>query len=467
MTKILLISMPFEDADIMTGNKYHMKDTDAYWLGGGYLQSYLEEKGHDVRIMSMNHNPNALEDIMETFDVWGVPGMVAVSILTFNRTSSFQLIEWLHDNYPQIIITVGGIHATVCYDQILRKYPYVIVVRGEGEITMEELAENPPLQLVEGIAYVRQGEVVLTPPRPLIKDLDMLPLPNHKHFHENADRNAANMITSRGCPNRCSFCCLNPTSGTTVRFRSVKNTVDEIEYIYRNLTNVKIIQFCDDAFFTRPSRVIEICDEIVRRGIKLRYTAQARAKPCTPEMAQAMKRAGFYFVIIGMESGDDGILKKCHKNFTVADLERTNRIFAEVGLPVFQLMIVGLPGETWDTVKRTGETIQRFQKENYNYYAAPNIAMVFPGTELAEEMVKAGRLTEDYWMTNGMTPTYTVEHSEAELKAMQEELLDYVCCDRLWTRGGFGKQWHLIPQIYWYKFWHFWWPRHVSGELVW
>ena len=130
-------------------------------------------------------------------------------------------------------------------------------------------------------------------------------------------------------------------------------------------------------------------------------------------------------------------------------------------------MIVGLPGETWDTLRRTGETIQRFQKQNYNYYAAPNIAMVFPGTELCENMIQAGRITEDYWMTDGMTPTYTVEHTEAELKAMQDELLDYVCCDRLWTWNGFKKQWKLIPNIYWYKFWHFWVPRHITGELVW
>jgi radical SAM superfamily enzyme YgiQ (UPF0313 family) len=379
------------------------------------------------------------------------------------------LFEWLHENYPQVMITTGGIHATICYDQILKKYPYVIVVRGEGEITMAELAEKPPLQLVEGIAYNLMGKIVLTPPRPLIKDLDILPFPTHKYFQEYTSRVAANIMTSRGCPNKpaCSYCSLNPTAGNVVRFRSVKNSVDEIEHIYKNFKNVKVIQFCDDAFFTRPCRVIEICDEIVRRGIKLKFICQARAKPCTREMALAMDRAGFYMITIGMESGDPQILKNIHKNFTVEDILHLYDVFKGTNVKIFVLQIVGCKGETWETIETTGKFVQRLQKMQYNFYAFPNLLMVFPGTEVYRDMVAAGIMTDDFWMTDKVAPVYTVEHSLEELMAMQEELIDWVSCDRLWTVNGFRKQWKLIPTIYWYKFWHFWWPRYVTKEEVW
>jgi hypothetical protein len=93
--------------------------------------------------------------------------------------------------------------------------------------------------------------------------------------------------------------------------------------------------------------------------------------------------------------------------------------------------------------------------------------MVFPGTELAKNMYDAGIITEDFWMTDALTPVYTVDHPLEELEAMQEELIDWVSCDRLWTWNGFRKQWRLIPAIYWYKFWHFIWPRYVTKEEVW
>ena len=471
--KILLVSMPFENADIMTGNKFKMRDTDAYCLGIGYLHSYLESKGHDVKTLSMNHNPNAIEDIEETFAVWGVPDMIGVNMLTFNRASSFHLFEWLHEHHPGIVITTGGIHATICYEQILKKYPYVIVVRGEGEITMEELAATlavpfADITSVDGIAIFREGKVVLTNPRALIKDLDILPFPNHKYFQEYTSRVAANIMTSRGCPFSCSYCSLNPTSKKTVRFRSVKNSVDEIEYIYKTFPNVKVIQFCDDAFSTRPDRVIEICDEIVRRGIKLKFIAQMRAKPATREMARAMEWAGFYMITIGMETGDDQILKNIHKNFTINDVRHLYDVFEGTNVKIFVLQIVGCKGETWQTIENTGKFVQELQKRQYNFYAFPNLLMVFPGTEVYQDMKDAGILTDDYWMhPDALAPVYTVEHPLEELMKMQEELIDWVSCDRLWTLNGFRKQWKLIPTIYWYKFWHFIWPRYVTHEEVW
>ncbi len=749
--KILLVSMPFEKSKTMTGEKFTMNESTAYSLGLGYLHSYLESKGHKVVTRSMNYYEvqDAIAEIDMQFAMGDAPDIVGLNTLTFNRMSSFKLIEHLHEKYPRVKIVMGGIHATICYDQILQKYPYIVIIRGEGELTFAELADewrkpNPDLKNICGIAINEYGNVVLTSPRMLIEDLDTLPFPNHAYFQSNAKRNAANMMTSRGCEARClsgdtlidttngkfkikdlvgqqplvltrdpvtkeclysrasivaktgeneqllhitfkegghidctpdhqfiifkngnqscstrefvteasnlkhgdsvraihytlqhgkyiviawgrnahalqhqlvmeailkrkltakeqihhidhnptnnieknllltnsadhfkhhpeisqrmkednpaynlphdffvelgklqrgkvrsmesrinyrnskmgeknpnykhgnrsgvysrvpetnhvvqsvellqnkedtycmevpgydwfyandvlvhncSFCCLNPTAGTVVRFRSVKNSVDEIEYIYKTFPNVKTIQFCDDTFTLRPGRVIEICDEIVRRGIKLKFICQARAKPCTREMALAMDRAGFYMVTVGMETGDPEVLKRTHKNFTHADILHMYECFEGTGVTLYMLEIVGLPGETWQSIENSGKFIQKTLHLQYTYFPFPNIAMVFPGTELYRNMKKAGFLTDEYWMTDNITPPYTVDHSYEELLKMHEELSTWVSCDQIFKSWkAFRRQWHLIPTIYLYKLRHFWIPRYLWGEEEW
>jgi radical SAM superfamily enzyme YgiQ (UPF0313 family) len=750
MSKVLLVSMPFENSGVMTGDKYEMPPSAAYCLGLGYLHSYLESKGHEVKTMGLNHVSRGKAVVQIASEIFGNGvDYIGLNVLTFNRASSFSLVEWLHAQAPNVKIVMGGIHPTICYEQILKKYPYIVIIRGEGEVTFDELIKEwnrpvPKLLTIDGLALNVNDEVVLTAPRQLIQDLDSLPFPNHKYFQESCNRTAANMMTSRGCPNRClsgetiidttngkfkiedlvgqkpkiltrhpitkdclyaqtsivdktgeneplvrvsfkeggyidctpdhqfitfkngnqscgtrefvkeaselkpgesvraihreiqngsyetivwgrrkrelkhrlilesilgrgltegetchhldhntenniesnliltnphdhivsyhpeisqrmidnnpakdlpheffvelgkmqqgvvrtsesklnyrnsklgeknpnykhglragtksrivevnhivesvtpieglqdtyclevpgydwfyandvlvhncSFCCLNPTAGTTVRFRSVKNSVDEVEYIAKTFPNVKFIQFCDDAFFTKPSRVIEICNEIVRRNIKLKFVCQARAKPCTREMALAMQRAGFTMVTVGMETGDADVLKGTHKNFTLDDLVEMYKTFRGTGVRIIALEIVGLPGETWQSIENTGKFVQKIQKINYEYYAFPNLAMVFPGTELSRNMVKAGVITDDYWMNDERTPVYTVDHSLEELKDMQEELMTWVSCDKLFTKKGFLRQWHMIPTIYWYKIWHFWVPRFITHEEVW
>jgi anaerobic magnesium-protoporphyrin IX monomethyl ester cyclase len=168
-----------------------------------------------------------------------------------------------------------------------------------------------------------------------------------------------------------------------------------------------------------------------------------------------------------METGDPGVLKGTHKNFTLEDIVEMYKTFRGTGIRIFALEIVGLPGETWQTLENTGKFVQKIQKIQYEYYATPNLAMVFPGTELSRNMVAAGVITDDYWLNDEHTPVYTVDHPLEELRAMQEELIDWVSCDRVWTWNGFKKQWHMIPAIYWYKIWHFWVPRFITHEEVW
>ena len=138
-------------------------------------------------------------------------------MLTSNRVSAYHLIEHIHKNQPDIKIVIGGIHATIMFRQLLKKFPYVIAILGEGEITFAELAgklfqPNINLNEIDGIAFYKNDSLVTTKTRKLIENLDDLPFPKHDIFFEDGKRTSVCLLTTRGCPFGCSFCCLDVIS---------------------------------------------------------------------------------------------------------------------------------------------------------------------------------------------------------------------------------------------------------------
>ena len=272
-SKILLVTPGFEG---ISKNKLAKTSEEMHYpVGLAYLHSYLESKKNAVKTLSLNHKTyeeslRITNKCIEEFS----PDIIGMQVLTATRISVYKLIENISRNYPGIKIILGGIHATIMYKQLIEKYPFVIVVLGEGEVTMGELSKEllkkkPNLKKIKGIAFSFKKEVVRTERRELIKDLDSLPFPNHKQFIQDKKRKSACLLTTRGCPFACSFCCLNPESKRIVRFRSPKNVVDEIEYIVQNFPHIKSVFIHDDSFFIDNQRVMEICDEIVKEKKKV------------------------------------------------------------------------------------------------------------------------------------------------------------------------------------------------------
>ena len=473
--RILLITTSWEEVSLSSMGidknlDIKCNDSNHYPLGLAYIHSYLESQGHSVTSLFLNNHPYdiCLSRLIDTITVFK-PEVIGLQILTPNRVSSFQTIEYLHLHYPDILIVIGGIHTTVMYDQILKKYPYVIAVLGEGEITFAELMKpfalnEIPLGDTRGIAYSKEGLVVRTVDREPIENLNVLPFPKHEAFFTE-ERESACIITSRGCPNNCSFCCLNPLTKRRVRARSIKNVIAEIEWLIKKFPQLKSIWIHDDSFFLNPGRVIEFCDEIISRNINLKFTCSGRCKPITREMVIKLDQANFTQVLFGLESADENILKKCHKGITRDDVIKAFNLFKGTKIELTAFLIVGLPGETEETVKSTAKFVQKLQRIKYIYYTNLAALAIYPGTELYEISKADGILNDSYWLTDQTTPLFTVEHSQVELFQFKEIMLDYLCCDRLFKRNGFFKQFFMIPYIYWFKLHHFWIPR-LKGEKV-
>src|SRR3989339_366459 len=460
MNKILLLSTSFEDISLVTashGKKKGVKtgdDTSHYPLGIAYLHSYLEKDGYQVKSLFLNNHEFSycLKKIKITLDVFK-PDFVGLQILTPNRISSFDTVEYLHKNHPNIKIIIGGIHTTVLYESILKKYPYVIAVLGEGEITLSKLLNEldknqPDLNMIAGIAFANESnEIIKTTGRALIENLDELPFPKHEEFIT-PKSHAACIITSRGCPFNCSFCCLDKISQRRVRKRSVKNIIDEILYIQKKLPNIKSVWIHDDTFFIDNRRVIEFCNEIIKNNIKLNFTCSGRLRPISEEMVKKMEEANFHKVLLGLESGNREILKKCKKGIAPEDAVNAFRIFADKKMAVLAFLIVGLPGETMETIKETGRLIQKLQKIKYVYYPEDvAVLTIYPGTEVYEITKASGKINDDFWFNDVPTPLFTLEHSQERLFRFKEVLLSYISLNRLITPIGLIRQLSMIPTI--------------------
>jgi len=453
--KILLVTSSFEDILVVDGKMSEEWGEETYYpLGLAYIHSYLESKGMQAETLWFNHSheKKCFEMVIEKIKEFA-PDFVGFQMLTCNRVSTYRLIEHIRENYPKIKIVVGGIHATIMYEQLIEKYPFLIAVLGEGEITFEDLIkeldkDKPDLKKVDGVAFYKNNRVMRTKPRKLIEDLDTLPFPKHEVFFKNKRRRVGSLLSARGCPFACSFCCLNPEQKRIVRFRSPKCVVDEIEYMVKKFPQMTELSINDDSFFVNNKRVIEICDEIIKRKFKIDFVASGRIKPICAEVVKKLKEANFIRITLGIESGDNSILKSCHKGINQEDILKAFKLFSKSGIHLKTYLIVGLPGENIDTIKETARFIKQLQKIEYvSYPLSFNLLFVYPGTEVYEIAKSKGFIDDDFWLSDKEIPIYTAENSHKELKKFEGILLDNLSFYRLKTLKGFKAQFEMIPYL--------------------
>jgi len=441
-----------------------------YPLGLAYLQSYLEHHRPDqdeFRNLYLNNVPyemcyNTIKSTLKEFD----PDVFGVSIMTHSRVSAYRMIEHTHEMYPNAKIVVGGMHVSVMWRQLVEKYPYIVAVRGEGETCFHDLIESydngTPLEDVQGIAFYDGEKVVVTEERALIPDIDILPFPKHELF-VNQDKTIANLLTSRGCPYKCNFCVLDHTSRRKVRFRSGDNIADEVEMILEKFPTVHTIWIHDDAFMINKERTLDFCNAIIRRGIKTQFIASARFRPISPEVVQKMEQAGFIQVLFGLESGANAVIKGMNKGITKEHVRYGLSLFGTTNLKATAFIIAGLPGETDETIDETIDFVQELQNIEYLYYDDIGVAMMYPGAEMYTMARAAGKISDDYWLTDEDVPYYTIDHGGVhtyeKLLEMKERIRQSISLNYMFTLEGFLQQRKVIPSLLRYN------QKHPMGIL--
>lgn len=410
-----------------TNSKYKFLGVAAPSLGIGYMAAVLEANGYDVDVLDASVLELTYDEIGEEI-LERKPDIVSISALTPTIGVALDSADKIKQIKPDTIVVLGGYHPTFEYESVLAEPSVDVVVRGEGEYTLLELVRTieagGDLRDVDGLAFhdKTDDELVLTPERPVIANLDELPFPAFHLFPMeryrilNITTNVATIITTRGCPMQCSFCSSAALHGNRLRRRSCENVCDEIELRLKD-QNIDTIAFMDDTFTLNRRFVMDFCSEIKRRGLKFWWGCTSRVDTLDEEMLCTMKDAGCITIFIGVESADQQVLEKMNKNITVLKTERAFALARKVGIRTIASCVIGMPEDTKATINRT---IDFVKKLNPNY-ALYSLATPYPGTRFYNETFKRNLIVISDWSKYTLINPIlkTIDCSGKELRKLQ------------------------------------------------
>jgi len=398
-------------------------------LGLLYLAGTLKDKGIDVQLIDgcIEGWPMVCEKI-KTYS----PDIVGIYCLTSIRKKALKVARIVKGINKNVTVVLGGVHPTIMYQQLLEHYDEVdIVVRGEGEIALLEIAQDVDLDKIDGIVYRDGTRVIKNADRHYVEDLDDLSFPAWDMIADTLDKYPVSLpkglssyngidfshipmvpvIYSRGCKGHCDFCS-SWWIWKKPRFRSAKNMVDELEWLYESF---KIHHFCffDDNLTMDKQATLDLCDEIVNRRLHIAFSINTRTDCVDLEILEKLKRAGCYQIDYGIETASPKLLSRMKKDVDIQTSETAITLTRRVGVRAGILLIVGNVGETEETVDDTIGFIQRIDTD---LIGAVGGLWIFPGTGIYRHAKKLGIIDDSFWLGDELFMVYTQEHSLRKLK---------------------------------------------------
>ncbi len=418
-------------------------------LGLGYIAAVLRQEGHEVKVMDINafrwNREEVEEKIKEAeFDLAGTGGMITI----------YRYIKWLvsvlKKYHPGKKVMVGGSAATSVPRTLMERTATDIACISEGEKTIKELVwaleKGGDLSQVDGIWFRDNWNGIhATKPREPIKDLDSLPFPAYDLFSmdiylknpvgapninkwqdgssANSEVLSVNLSATRGCPYKCIYC-YHDFMGSRYRIRSPQNVLDEMKMLYQ-CYGVKYFHFVDDEFVMKRKFVYEFCEKVRESGLGFTWGCSGRVNLMTEDLIATMASSGCILIGYGIESGSQRMLDIMRKRVTVEQAKRAVKLTQKYLGWVDSSFIVGIPGETTETIQ---ETIN-FCKELNLVPEVIFFATPYPGTELYK-IAKAQNKIEDeeeYILRLGeqgeqIMVNFT-DFTDEELKAIKEKMV--------------------------------------------
>ena len=432
-------------------------------LGLAYLAAYLKQAGFQPYIVDFNTcrmSDSDFEGLLKSRP-WL---FIGISFMTNQFADAVRLSEKIKGILPDILLVGGGPHPSSIPERTLREIKgFDIVVRGEGEETIREIAETlltgSAVDAVKGLCYKRGEEIIRTPDREFIKDLDSLPFPAWEYFDikrysvfhltRTAHAPVFALLSSRGCPNFCTFCDSHTIFSRKFRSRNAKNIFDEIMFLHKMYGMIEF-DFVDDLFTIQKALVLEFCRLIKESGIPFKWMANARVNAVDREILRVMSDAGCTRVDFGVESGDITVRKLMRKNITDEQIRQAHKIAHEVGISTGTFTMVGNLGETKNSVKLTVKLLKEIGDD-----VMVSIACPYPGTELYRIAKGKGFIRNEDWSRYVTSPTYLPDYKpvmRTEFLTEDEILESFYYIHSFFARRKFerrfGKAFYLNPHFY-------------------
>lgn len=390
MIDVILISCPMV---LSKTEPFHLQgdETSSPWVGLLYLAAYLKKNNISVKIYNPAIERLSLKDITKRLTK-DKPRVVGLSALTTGLRSAVKLAKAIRKLDQKIVIGLGGSHVNADPNFILRNPFFNFSVAGDGEITFTKI-----VQLIKKGKRLKQkvfhGKI--------ITDLDKIPFParhliNITQYHAREkeglkEKPWLSILGSRGCPYHCIFCSRHP-SWRKARFRSAKNIVDEMK-LYFSYCDGKF-SFLDDTITANRKLILLLCDEIIKRRLKVRWTGITRANWVDEEMIKKMKQTGCEALFFGVESGNERFRNEVvKKQLTNKEIAKAFQLCRKYKIQIHTFLMLGFPGETKDIMEDTINFALRFRPD----FIGVHPTLILPGTEIFNQAQNEKKIPHNFF----------------------------------------------------------------------
>lgn len=409
-------------------------------LGLAYLAGAIRAAGFDVRILDLNNHvyPEArLKKIITDYS----PKVIGISIKTSTANVSAEIIRGLKKIFPEIVYTAGGPHITLCAKEFIRENKEIdFGIIGEGEVSFIKLINNikdgkKDIPDAGGICYRKNGNQIISGGYEIL-DISKLPFPV---FECVKDMDFSDfrypLLTSRGCPYGCIFCCVGLISGKKWRARAHDDVVNELLQAKENY-QVSSFEVMDDNFTFDISRAKKICQLIIKKKLNMDWWCHngLRADRLDRELLDLMKRAGCKSIALGIETGDKDVFNNINKGEKLADIARAVKMIKKAGIKCVGYFIVGLPGDSVESTKRSVRFQRGLGLSDYKF----NMLIPYPGSRIWDIVNERGRLLEDIKGSYHFGENIKIPFEMDGLSKETMEQCMYLVENQEWTRGENG-----------------------------
>lgn len=403
--RVLLIN-PYIPLEVIYGKQSQKIGAILPSLGIFYIASYLQDK-HEIELLDANALKAGPKKILEHLSQKNY-NCVGLSSTTLAYPYAVEIAKIIKGQYPRLIIIIGGAHVQGAPDKILTDNPglFNFVCYGEAEYAFKSLLdylENKiPQEKLIGWKYLKDNQIITTLPAPIPDNLDefghpaeiipknLIPL-YHEKILAYKKLPIFPIMSSRGCPFRCSFCSTPNKFANLyhhqIKYHSVDWIIEELK-ILEEKHHVKEVIFVDDTFNLKKGRVLEFCEKKIKNNLNIIWSCNFEANIADEEMLRKMKQAGCWAIMIGGESGSDRILKFIQKGVSKKQLDYVSKLANKIGIVSRVSFILGFPGDTKESLQETLD----FVKKSDFHFPYFQLYIPLPGTKMFEQLNEYGKI---------------------------------------------------------------------------
>lgn len=376
-------------------------------LGLLSIAAYLEREGFPVHVLDFLGPDAASDPQVNAKRILSLnPDLVGFSATTSGFLNGYDLATHLKMLRPQIKIIFGGVHISALGGTLLEQFEHIdYLCMGEGELTLAGLAAANPCRDISGLVWRDNGQVVTNPPRKHIADLDSLPFPAYEKLAGFPNRYhlplfsyiqapGATMVTSRGCPYQCSYCDRSVFK-RGFRYNSPEYIYAHIEYLNSRF-GVRHLNIYDDLFTTNRKRIASLCQLLTSKPLGVHFNCAVRVGHADDELLAMLKAAGCLMVSVGIESGDPDLLEVHKPGVYLDGVRDTVKRIQAAGLRAKGLFMMGLPGETEASVRKTSDFVISLGLDDMNM----SKFTPFHGAPVWKTIFEQGTVDEDWRKMN-------------------------------------------------------------------